>query len=208
MSSPLVSNHPRSRRRFRLGGDRFDRRGDTQVVLGILPCEPRVVRPPVALLELIRRTNRPGEKTAAKRGEGDEPDTELTRHRQHLGLGVARPQGVLGLQRGDGVDGTGAPDRGSAGLGQANLPDPPRRLPAQPARPWCPRWACPGPPDAGRTDQEGRCRGLKETVDRHTNVRRTAVEPGREGRDVPSNGTATHAPAAAATLLSWRRWAV
>ena len=43
--------------------------------------------------------------------------------RQQLGLGVAGPQRVLGLQRGERVDGVGAADRAGASLGQADVPD-------------------------------------------------------------------------------------
>ena len=64
-----------------------------------------------------------GEEPAAQRRVGHEPDAELAQQRQHLRLGVARPQRVLRLQRGDRVDGVGAADRVRPGLGQADVAD-------------------------------------------------------------------------------------
>lgn len=49
----------------------------------------------------------------AQRGVGHEADAQLTQHRQHrqhLGLRVPGPQGVLRLQGGDRVDGVGTAD--------------------------------------------------------------------------------------------------
>ena len=54
---------------------------------------------------------------------GNEADAQLAQQRQQLGLRVAGPQGVLGLQRGDRVHGVGAADRGGASLGQADVAD-------------------------------------------------------------------------------------
>ena len=64
-----------------------------------------------------------GEEAVAERRVGHEADAELAQQRQQLGLRVAGPQRVLGLQRGDRVHGVGAADRVGAGLGQADVAD-------------------------------------------------------------------------------------
>ena len=58
---------------------------------------------------------------------GTNPMPSSAQRRQHLGLGVAGPQRVLALHRGDRVHGVGAADRAGAGLGQAEVADLARR---------------------------------------------------------------------------------
>ena len=58
-----------------------------------------------------------------ERAERDEADPELLERRQHLRLGVSRPQRVLALQRGDGLDRVRAADRLRRRFGQAEVPD-------------------------------------------------------------------------------------
>jgi len=58
----------------------------------------------------------PGEEALAERTERDEADSELGAGGQHLRLGVAGPQRVLGLDRCDRVDGVGAANRAGTGL--------------------------------------------------------------------------------------------
>ncbi len=58
--------------------------------------------------------NRPVRKPAAERAVGDEADAQLPAERQHLVLGVAGPERVLGLERGDRV----LPLRPADGLGR------------------------------------------------------------------------------------------
>jgi hypothetical protein len=63
------------------------------------------------------------EEPVPERGVGHETDAVLAQQRQQFGLGVAGPQGVLGLQRGDRVHGVGAADRVGRSFGQADVQD-------------------------------------------------------------------------------------
>jgi hypothetical protein len=83
---------------------------------GLVVCQSRSSNCPV---ERVLR----GEEAVAQKREGHEADAELPRQRQHLRLGVAGPQGVFRLQRGDRVDGVGAADHGRPGRGQADVAD-------------------------------------------------------------------------------------
>ena len=65
----------------------------------------------------------PVRKPRPERRVGDEADAELAARRQDLVGGVARPQRVLGLQRGDRVHGAGAAQRLGARLGQPEVAD-------------------------------------------------------------------------------------
>ena len=98
-------------------GDRFDFVDDGQVDLEVVAGEARVGLAPVVVGEVVDRADRAGEEAVTERRVGHEPDAELTQHREHAVFGVAGPQRVFGLQRGDRVDGVGSSDRGRAGLG-------------------------------------------------------------------------------------------
>ena len=87
----------------------------------VLSGEARVGLAPVVVGELLRRADVAGEEAVAERRVGNESDAQLAQQRQQFGLRVTRPQGVLGLQRGDRVHGVGAADRGGAGLGQPDV---------------------------------------------------------------------------------------
>src|SRR6266536_3355709 len=76
---------------------------------------------PVVLGDVLGGADLAGQKAVAERGVRDEADTEAAQQREQFGLGVAGPQRVLGLQRGERVDGVGAADRVRAGLGQADV---------------------------------------------------------------------------------------
>ena len=67
--------------------------------------------------------DRAGQEALAERAERHEADPELLERRQDRLLGLAPPQRVLALQRGDGLDGVGAADRLYAGLGEAEVAD-------------------------------------------------------------------------------------
>jgi hypothetical protein len=58
-----------------------------------------------------------GEEAFAERAVGDQADAELFEQRDDFGFGLAPPEGVLGLERGDGMDGVGAADGLSSGFG-------------------------------------------------------------------------------------------
>ena len=64
-----------------------------------------------------------GQEPAPERAEGHEADAELLEGGQDLVLGLAPEQGVLALQRGDGLDGVGAADGVDAGLGHPEVAD-------------------------------------------------------------------------------------
>jgi hypothetical protein len=57
----------------------------------------------VAFAEALRAGDAAAEHAAPERRVGDEADAELAAERQDLGLDVARPEGILGLQRCDRV---------------------------------------------------------------------------------------------------------
>ena len=69
----------------------------SEIRLEVLAREPGAVTAEVALVELVGRGEPAGQEPAAERGVRDEPDPELAARRQDLGLGVAGPQRVLGL---------------------------------------------------------------------------------------------------------------
>ena len=71
--------------------------------------------------ELLGGADRPGEEAVPERRVGHEADAQLAQQRKQLGLRIAGPQRVLGLQRGDRVHGVGAADRLGAGLRQADV---------------------------------------------------------------------------------------
>src|SRR3954453_6503132 len=91
------------------------------VAVEVLALEARVVAAEVVVGEVGRRAEAAREEAAAERGVRDEADPELAHGRQDLGLGIARPQRVLGLQRGDRVNGVGATDRLGRGLRQPEV---------------------------------------------------------------------------------------
>ena len=96
---------------------------DREVALEVLAGEARVGLAPVVVGEVVDGADLPGEQAVAERRVGHEPDAELAQQRQDLGLEVAGPQRVLGLQRGDRVHGVRAADRRRRGLGQAEVAD-------------------------------------------------------------------------------------
>ena len=113
--------------------------------------------PEVVLVELVGRREAAGEEAAPERRVGDEADAELAAGRQDLRLGVARPQRVLGLQRGDRVRRRG---RGGSSPGAASLSPRWRTLPSS-------------------TSSRHRADGL---LDRRRSGRRGAGSRGRRGR--------------------------
>ena len=70
----------------------------------------------------MRLVDLPGQEALAERAEGDEADPELLERRQDLRLGLAPPERVFALERGDRLDGVCAADRLHACLGQPEVP--------------------------------------------------------------------------------------
>ena len=75
----------------------------------------------VLVVELGGVGERAGEEAAAEGAVGDEADAELANGGEYLGFNVALPEGVLGLESGDGVDFVGAADGGRGGFGEAEV---------------------------------------------------------------------------------------
>src|SRR5271165_2674314 len=97
-----------------------------QVDHGLVRCagtggEPRNAVAEVACVECCRGVDRAGEESLAQRAERDEPDAELRKRRDDLGLRGPPPQRVLRLQRGHRLHGVGAADRAGRGLGHAEV---------------------------------------------------------------------------------------
>ena len=65
----------------------------------------------VVLVELVGRAEAAGEEAAPEGRVGDESDPEPAAGGQDLGLGIAAPERVLGLERGDRVNRVRAPER-------------------------------------------------------------------------------------------------
>jgi hypothetical protein len=106
-----------------LDGDGRDLVDDGEVALEVLPGEAGVGLAPVVVGDVAGGADLAGEEAVAERGVGDEADAQPAQQREQFGLGVAGPQRVLGLQRGERVDGVGAADCAGAGLGQADVAD-------------------------------------------------------------------------------------
>ena len=73
--------------------------------------------------KVVCLVDRPGQEALAERAEGNEADPELLERRQDLLLGLAPPQRILALERGDRLDGMGAADRLHARLREAEVLD-------------------------------------------------------------------------------------
>ena len=121
--------------------------------------------------------------------------------REHLVLGVARPQRVLALHRGDRVHRVRAPDRVGAGLRQAEVADLARARPARPSRRPSPRSASAGRRGAGSRGRCGRRRAA--AASRRTLRRRTRAAP-LMPRAVGSSGSRTMPNLVASTTSSRR----
>src|SRR5262249_30721350 len=73
--------------------------------------------------EIVALAECAAQEAAAKRRIGNEADAELLQRWQNLGLDVARPQRIFGLDRADRMSLVGATDGVGAGLAQAELAD-------------------------------------------------------------------------------------
>jgi hypothetical protein len=102
-------------------GDLADPLHDLHVALEVLALEARVVATEVALRDLLGRAEATRQEATTERAVGDEADAELAGGRQDRVLHVARPQRVLGLERGDRMHLVRAPDRLGRSLRQAQV---------------------------------------------------------------------------------------
>ncbi len=91
--------------RSRDGPDLVD---DAQVALEVVARGARVGRAPVGVGDAVGGTDPTGEEAVAERRVRNEADVQLAQLRQDLRLRIPGPQGVLGPQSGNGVDGVRA----------------------------------------------------------------------------------------------------
>src|SRR5271165_706438 len=120
-----LSEDPRKRqpaRRAALGhGKLFDRCHKIEVLLKVLTLEPWFVAAEVFRRQVIDRLELSGQESATQRAVGDEPDAQFPHGRQDLGLGLAAPERILRLQRGDRVNHCGSTDRCGCSLRQPEV---------------------------------------------------------------------------------------
>ncbi len=97
-----------------------------QILLKVLPLEPRQHEPKVPRLEIIGRFDLASDEAAAERGVGDRGDTELAAGFQQVDLRVFDVHGeggVLDLDGGDVVDFTGAAEGGGGDFRETKIFD-------------------------------------------------------------------------------------
>jgi len=103
-------------------GDPCNSVGDRLVGLDCLTAKARVVTAEVLVAQRVG-LDRAGQEPSAERGVGHQSDAELSQRIQDVGLGVAGPKGVFGLDRRDGVHSVGAPEQLAGHLGQSEVTD-------------------------------------------------------------------------------------
>ena len=112
------------RRAAALGGGQLLQAGDQrQVVADVLGLETRHAAPEVGGAEASGIGDGAGQEAAAERAVGDEADVELGAQVEQRVLRVPRPQGVLGLQRRQRMDGVCAADGGGDRLADSESAD-------------------------------------------------------------------------------------
>src|SRR5271157_4328827 len=99
-------------RRATLGhGKLFDRCHKIEVFLEVLALKPWRVAAEVVRRQVIDRLELAGQEAATQRTVSDEPNAQFAHARQDLGFGLAAPERILRLQRGDRVNRCGPTDR-------------------------------------------------------------------------------------------------
>jgi hypothetical protein len=96
--------------------DGFDGIHDLEILGQVVAVEPRIDAAEVVRVERVGGSDGAGQEAAAERRVRHEADPELAQHRQHLGLRVARPEGVLALHGRDGMHGVRPTDGVDRGL--------------------------------------------------------------------------------------------
>jgi len=104
-------------------GDLFDAMHEVEILLEIFSLKTRSVAAVVVSGEIVEAAELAGEESAAERAVGDEADAEIAAGGEDFVLGIARPEGVFGLQRGDGMNLCGAAKSFGAGLGESDMTD-------------------------------------------------------------------------------------
>src|SRR5207245_1707755 len=93
------------------GCDRFERLQEREVLLEVSRLEARLPAALVVRGDVVDLPDVAGEEAAPERRIGDEADAELAARGKDLVLDVARPERILRLERGDGMDPGCAPER-------------------------------------------------------------------------------------------------
>src|SRR5439155_97256 len=88
---------------FRKKNNHLDPLHQLEILLEVLLLEPRIVAPPIVRGEVIGSPEATREEPPSERAVCHEPDAQLPARGQDIGLWVATPQRVLGLERADRV---------------------------------------------------------------------------------------------------------
>ena len=98
-------------------GDGLDFLDQGQVAGEVVALESRRVAPIIVGRQILEAAETPGEEAASEWAVGDEADAERPAGAEDFLLGLAAPEGVFGLKRGDGVDRMRPFQRGRRGFG-------------------------------------------------------------------------------------------
>src|SRR5712691_8127436 len=101
--------------------DRLDGFHELEVLLEIARPEARLLAPDVVRRDVVYLPDVSGEEASPERRVRDKTDAQLAARGQDLVLDVARPQRILGLQRGDRMDPGCALERLRPGLREAEI---------------------------------------------------------------------------------------
>src|SRR5262249_41838773 len=123
----ILRQYPRERdlrgRALVNGGDLLDRLEQRHVLAEVVDQKARVLAAPVLWQQRIETLDRAGEKAAPEWRISEKTDAELAASGQDVLFDIARPQRILGLERGDTMHFVRASDRLRAGLRQQQMPD-------------------------------------------------------------------------------------
>ena len=105
-------------------GEFVDLVNEVEILLEIFALEAGRVSAVIVGSEIFKALDLSGEESAAERTVGDEADAEFAAGVEHaIGFGIACPERVFGLQRGDGMDFHGAAKSFRAGFGETEEAD-------------------------------------------------------------------------------------
>src|SRR5215210_8672616 len=100
------------RRALLAPGDLLHPSNQVEIALEVLALEPRRVAPVIVLRQVFECPETSGQKSSPERAVGHKPDAQLATQGQHLIFGISGPEGILGLQRRNGVLPVGAANSG------------------------------------------------------------------------------------------------
>jgi hypothetical protein len=105
------------------GGERADGLDDPQVGFDVVPGEARIGPPEVLRIQLLAAADASREESPAERAVGEEGGADVAARGEHALLRISRPQRILALDRGDGVQRRGPLQRSRRHFGQADRAD-------------------------------------------------------------------------------------